>query len=434
MKYFLAGIKGTGMAGLASMLCDMGNIVCGYDDATYYTFTEEVLKERNIPIYEDINNLTSDMIFVYSTALPNDHKAILKAKELGCQIYYYSQMLGELTKKYDTICVSGTHGKTTTTSMISKILDNSIGTNYLIGAGDGKVNKDSNLFVLEACEFDRHFLLYDAKYTIITNIELDHVDSYKNIEETIDAFGKMVDNTKEKVIACGDDLNVRKLKSNQIIYYGFNEDNDIVAKNLILKPEGSNFDVYIKGDFIGHFSLPLYGKHMVLNALASIYISYILGVNPSDILESLKLYQTAKRRYNEEKIGDVIVVDDYAHHPTEVKTVIEVSRQKYPKKQVVAVLVPHTYSRTKAFYKDFADVLKLADKAYVSDVYPARELKEDYPGVDHTLITNLAPNSEHITPETIDKLLIHKNAVILFMSGTDPSWLLHPFKDLISKN
>lgn len=428
MKYFLAGIKGSGMASLASMLHDWGNEVSGCDDATYYTFTDDVLQERNIPVYKDASNLTKDMIFIYTAAIHEDHPAIKRAKEVGCEMLGYFEMIGKLTKKLDSICISGTHGKTTTTAMLSNILNNTIGTNYLIGDGTGFVNKESDNFVVESCEFERHFLKYTPDYTVITNIELDHVDCYKDIDDIIKTFQQFVDQTENKVIACGDDLNVRKLKSDKILYYGFNEDNNLVAKNPTYRSDGSSFDVYLDNEFFGHFNLNIYGKHMLYNALACIYICHLKGIDKDDIAKYLNEFKGAKRRFDEEVLGDVILVDDYAHHPTEVKTVIETSRQKYPDKEVVAVLIPYTISRTEAFYKEFAEVLKLADKAYVTDIAPAREKFEDYPGVTSDLIINLVPNAEHISDKDIDKLYKHKNAIISFMGCKDSSWLRDAYK------
>ena len=231
------------------------------------------------------------------------------------------------------------------------------------------------------------------------------------------------------MVACGDDAEVRKLKSNKIVYYGFNEDNDVVCKNAIFTPEGSSFDVYIDKKFYGHFKLNLYGKHMLLDALACIYMCYLENIDVDLIIENINNFKGAKRRFSETKIGNNVIVDDYAHHPNEVKTVIETARQKYPTKQVVAVLIPYTISRTKAFYKDFADVLKKADKVFVTDIEPARESFEDYPGVTSNLIIDLIPNAEHISKEEISKLYKYDNAVIPFMGCKDPTWLIDAYKE-----
>ena len=428
MKYFFAGIEGSGMASLASMLHDSGNFVIGCDDAKTYSFTMVELNKRNIPVYKDAEKLESDMIFVYTGALSKEHYAIKKAKELGCEMYEYYEMVGKLTRKYDTICISGTHGKTTTTAMLSHVLESTIGTNYLIGDGTGYVNKNSNNFVVESCEFRRHFLNYTPKYAVITNIFLDHVDYYKDIDDVISAFQEFVNNTKEKVIACGDNENVRKLKSDKIVYYGFDESNDVHGVIKELREDGSNFDVYIDGELFGNFNINIFGEHMILNALACIYVSYLEGISKEDITKYLNDFHGAKRRFSEAKIGDVVLVDDYAHHPNEVATVLKTARQKYPDKELVPVLIPYTISRTEAFYKEFADVLKTADKVYVTDIEPARENPKDYPGVTSDLIINEIPGAEHISADEISKLYKHKNAVIPFMGCKDPTWLIDAYK------
>ncbi len=423
MKYFMAGIKGSGMAGLACMLHDLGNEIIGYDDLKYYAVTEPPLRERNIPIYYDLEHLTTGMIVINTAAIHEDHPVIKKARELGIEVKGYFQMIGEFTRKYDSICISGTHGKTTTTSMLSRILSNTIGTNYLIGDGTGFIDKNSKNFVIESCEFERHFLSYNPKYAIVTNIELDHVDCYKNIDEIIDVFQQFIDKVSEKVIACGDDLNVRKLKSDKIVYYGFKENNDIYAKNLVQKSTGSSFDCYIHNEFYGHFDIHLYGTHMILNSLACIYMCNLLNISKEDIIKYLDTFQGAKRRFSEQVVGDCILVDDYAHHPTEIKTVIETARQKYPEKQVIAVLIPYTLSRAEAFYKEFAEVIKSADKAFVTDIEPAREKIEDYPNINSKMIIDLVPNCEHISLEEISKLYNYPNSVILFMGCKDSYYL-----------
>lgn len=428
MKYFMAGIKGSGMSGLACMLHDLGNEIIGYDDLTYYAVTEPPLRERNIPIYNDISHLDKGMIVINTAAIHEDHKVIKRARELHLTVKGYFEIIGDLTRKYNSICIAGTHGKTTTTALLSRILVNTIGTNYLIGDGTGFIDKKSNNFVIESCEFERHFLNYTPSYAIVTNIELDHVDCYKNVDEIIEVFNEFINKAKNGVIACGDDLNVRKLKAPNITYYGFNDDNDVIAKNLVQRSDGTSFDCYIKGEFYGHFDIKLYGKHMILDSLACIYMSYLLGVSKEDILYYLDTFKGAKRRFDEEVVLDSILVDDYAHHPTEIKTVIETARQKYPEKTVVAVLVPYTLSRAKAFYKEFADVIKLADKAFVTEIEPAREKLEDYPGITSKMILDLTPGAEMISAETIDKLYDYKNSVILFMGCKDSSYLRDAYK------
>ena len=412
MKYFFAGILGSGMASLASMLYDSGNEVMGCDDAKTYSFTQEELDKRGIPVFHDAEKLTSSMIFVYTSAINENHYAYKKAKELGCHMYEYFEMLGELTRYYqNTISISGTHGKTTTTAMLSHILDSTIGANYLIGDGTGHIHEGSDNFVVESCEFKKHFLKYTPNYSIITNIFYDHVDCYKDINEVLDAFQQFVNNTKTKVVACGDNENVRKLLGKNIIYYGFEKHNDIRAEIKELREDGSIFDVYLHGNFFGSFNINIYGEHMILNATACIYLSHILGLSIDEITTYLNNFEGAKRRFSEQYINDVVIVDDYAHHPNEVRTVLNTARQKYPDKELVPVLIPYTISRTEAFYKEFADVLKEADKVYVTDIEPARESFDDFPGITSDLIIDLIPNAEHISSETINNCQEYINII-----------------------
>ena len=185
------------MAGLACMLKNLGNEVIGCDDAKVYTFTEDALYENDIKVYKDAYFLTSDMIFIYTAAIHENHYAYKRAKELNCKMYGYFEFIGELTKKYKTICVSGSHGKTTTTALLSHIFKNTIKTNYLIGDGTGFVDKTSSNFVVESCEFERHFLNYYPKYAIITNIDYDHVDCYKSPDEYREVFGEFIKNVRK---------------------------------------------------------------------------------------------------------------------------------------------------------------------------------------------------------------------------------------------
>ena len=172
---------------------------------------------------------------------------------------------------------------------------------------------------------------------------------------------------------------------------------------------------------------------MIENALACIYVSYMLGVSLEDITKYLDEFHGAKRRFSEEVIGDVVLVDDYAHHPNEVRTVLNTARQKYPDKELVPVLIPYTISRTGAFYKEFAEVLKEADKVYVTDIEPAREDPKDFPGVTSDLIIDRIEGAEHISEEDISKLYKHKNAVIPFMGCKDPTWLIDAYKKGLKK-
>ena len=422
MKYYMAGIKGAGMSALALLLSDLGFDVVGYDDAKEHRFTEDKLLERGIKIYSEENSeLDEDSIVIYSPALKLDtHPELVKATNMGLKIYEYQEMLGKLTKKFETICISGCHGKTTTTSMLSHIISDIDKCNYLIGDGRGHGDRESNKFILESCEYRRHFLAYEPEYVIITNIDMDHTDYYKSMDDMILAYQEFANKADKMVIACGDDPYTHMLEVNpQIYYYGINEDNDIQARDIEYRNDGTSFDVYVEDEYYGHFDLPLFGKHMLLNALAVIAVCHYERYEAKEVSKSLKTFKGAERRFKETFIGDNVIIDDYAHHPTEVKVTIKGARQKYPDKKIIAVFKAHTFSRVEEFSEEFASALNLADKAYVMDINYDRENPEDYPGIDAYTIIDKLDNGDYIEQGMEDKLLEYDNAVILFMSSKE---------------
>ena len=436
MKYYLIGIKGAGMSTLAQILYDMGNEVVGYDDKKEYKFTEEGLIKRNIKIYNNSDYVpTNDFIVSASSAIPLNHKEIKKCENLGLKFQKYNELLGSITKKFTTIAVCGTHGKTTTSTLISNVLKNTIGCNYFIGDGTGFVDLKNNLFVIESCEYNKNFLAYYPTYTVITNIELEHTECYKDIDDIINTFGEFLNKTTNKIFACGDDENIRKIKTDkEIIYYGFNKNNDIYAQNINKTIEGISFDCIYKNNFYGHFELPLYGNHMVLNALACIGISIEQKIEPDLVFKILKNFKNAKRRFNVEEIDSNVIIDDYAHHPTEIKVTLDSCRQKYPNKKLVAIFKPNTYSRTIALKDDFVKSLRYADKVYITPIECNRENQADYPNVNSSIIIKEIKNAELLTDDTISKLLKYEDSVLCFMSCADISHLIENYKKIKTSN
>lgn len=433
MKYYCIGIKGAGMSTLANILSDLGNEVSGYDDTVKYKFTEEGLKSRGIKIYHEPHSIDSDTIVTYSKAFSDNHPEIKRIKELGLTIRDYNQVVGDVTSMFETIGVCGTHGKTTTSLLISDILNNTLGCNYFVGDGTGHASKSNKLFVIESDEFNKHFLAYHPTVAVITNIELDHTECYPGgIEEIKQAFREF-GNKSELIVACGDDANIRDITfDKKVIYYGFNDNNDVVAKNVKLTDKGALFDVYINGDLFDSYELPLFGKHMILNALSSIIIANKYNIDKDSIKKYIKEFKGAKRRFKEEDINGYIIIDDYAHHPTEIEVTIDAARQKYPNKEIVAIFLPNTYSRTEVLLNDFVKALSKADKSYIMDIYCDRELQSDYPNVNSDLLIEKIKNAEKISIDTVDKLLKHKGSVLCFMSCTNIYLILDEFKKRIS--
>lgn len=430
MKYYCIGIKGTGMSTLAQILFDLGNDVIGYDDARDYKFTEKGLEEREILIFYDHEHpLDKDTIVTYSVAVPEDHPEMKRVRELGLKIKKYSEIMGDVVGMFKSIGVSGTHGKTTTSTMIKTILENSIGCNYFIGAGDGKASLEKEYFVVESDEFNRHFLDYHPMYAIITNIEAEHLECYKDIDDIRESFEKFANQTSRLVICNGDNEEVRKINFlPKAIYYGFGFNNDVVIRNLKLETDASRFDIEIKGEFYGSFEIPLFGKHMVQNATAAIIMAKELGIEKDIIYNSLKNFENAERRFAISKVGNTTIIDDYAHHPTEIKSTLEAVRQKYPNKRIVVVFKPNTYSRTRDFKDDFITALNVADKAYLTEIDSNREYAIDYPGVTSKMIVEGLRDGDMISEETISKLGEELDSVICFMSCASISHLIDSFK------
>jgi len=421
--YYCLGIKGAGVSALAALLHDLGHTVVGYDDHAAHKFTQDDLESRGVEIYSDSScELRPEMILTHSRALRDDHPEIIRARAAGLELVEYNQVLGALTRQYRTIGISGTHGKTTTTSMIAHIMGDC---HYFIGDGTGSVSPGSDRFILEADEYNRHFLAYSPETAVITNVELDHAECFDGLAGYMASFKQYGDKAK-LVVACGDDDNVRAIDfTSPVLYYGFGEHNDVVATDVVLTGEGTSFGCFVGGEFFGTFKLPVPGAHMALNALGAIAVCRHYGVAADQIAERLLTYETARRRFKETVIGSVVSIDDYAHHPTELRVTLRTARLKYPDQQLVAVFLPNTYSRTRDLMDDFVEALKIADKAYVMDIDCDRERPQDYPGVTSDTLIAQVPGAEKVALESVNKLLRHKGAVVCFMSCADIS----PIKD-----
>ncbi len=433
MKYYCIGIKGSGMSTLAQMLKDLGHDVSGYDEEKEVKFTQKGLEERKIPIYYDHSfPLEEDVIVTASKAFLETHPEMIRVRKSKATFKAYHTIVGEITKQFTTYAVCGTHGKTTTTSLLKHLLKKK-GCNYFIGDGQGKIEKNNSLLVLEADEFNRHFLAYSPEVSIVTCIELEHTEIYSDLEDMIATFSTFLNqNTKRKVIAFGDDENIRKIAFQKpVIFYGENQDNTYQVKEIVLNETGSTFSLYQQENCLGTFHIPLYGKHMVMNATAAILACFEEGLTPLEIQQMLPSFQNAKRRFQETIIKGHIILDDYAHHPTEIKVTLEAIRQKYPKKRLVVVFRPNTYSRTKAFYKEFQAALNVADKAFVTPILCDREDVKDYPNVTSALILNGLKNGEEITEESIDKLKNETDSVVAFMGCATVSHLIDAYKKLL---
>ena len=368
--YHFVGIKGAGMSSLAQIMHDLGHEVQG-SDIEKYVFTEGALKNKGIKILPfSVDNIHEGMVVIQGNAFPDTHEEIVKAHELKLDVIRYHDFLGQVINQYTSVAVTGAHGKTSTTGLLSHVMNGDKKTSFLIGDGTGMGLPGSDYFAFEACEYRRHFLSYHPDYAIMTNIDYDHPDYFKDIDDVASAFQEMANNVKKAIIAWGDDEHLRNLKVDvPIYYYGLSKNDDVYADNIQITENGTQFDVYINGEYYDHFLTPQYGNHNVQNALAVITISYLEKMDVNNIKEALETFGGVKRRFNETFVSKQVLVDDYAHHPREISATIETARKKYPNKDVVAVFQPHTFSRTQAFLDEFADALSKPDHVFLCEIF-----------------------------------------------------------------
>lgn len=430
--YHFVGIKGSGMSSLALILHEQGEQVQGSDVEKYF-FTQVGLEKADIPIYPfDANNITEGLTVIAGNAFPDTHEELVRARELGLEVIRYHDFIGHFIQNFTSIAVTGSHGKTSTTGLLAHILSGIESTSFLIGDGTGHGRPDAEFFAFEACEYQRHFLAYSPDYVIMTNIDFDHPDYFKSIDDVFSAFQTMAKQVKKGILAFGDDPYLRKLEADvPIYYYGANSDDDIRAENIARTTTGSAFDVYFHDDFIGHFDLPAFGQHNINNALGVIATAHLEGFDMKEVAEEMASFSGVKRRFSEKKVSDMVIVDDYAHHPAEIKATIDGARQKYPDKEIVAVFQPHTFSRTIALMDDFVGALNLADSIYLCDIFSsAREQAGDVKIED--LANKIDKGGEVIQEDNVSPLLDHKDGVIIFMGAGDVQKFERSYEDLLS--
>lgn len=416
--YHFVGIKGSGMSALAQVLHDMDYQVQGSDYDKHF-FTQVALEKSGIKILPfNKENIQPGMTVIAGNAYPDTHEEIQEAMKLGLPIIRYHRFLGDFMQNFTSVAVTGAHGKTSTTGLLAHVMRGAKPTSFLIGDGTGKGDRDAQYFVFEACEYRRHFLSYFPDYAIMTNIDFDHPDYFANIEDVFSAFQEMSWQVKKGIFACGDDEQLQKIQAKvPVVFYGFGEENDFQARNIVKSTEGTTFDVFVRNNFYDTFSIPAYGDHNVLNSLAVIALCHYESIESKVIQAQLETFEGVKRRFSEKKVADQVIIDDYAHHPTEIKVTIEAAKQKYPDREIVAVFQPHTFTRTQAFLNEFAESLNKADKVYLCEIFgSAREI---HGKLSITDLKEKINDAEIITEEGISLLKEHENGVILFMGAGD---------------
>jgi len=428
-KIHMIGIGGVSMSGLAEHLTHFGFTITGSD--AHESNNTKHLKNigLEITIGHDITKIDQADLVVYTAAIPKTDEELIYAQKTKKKMMERSEFLGEITKCYqECICISGTHGKTTTTSMIAMCfleakLDPTIEVGAHLKAIDGNNRTgNSEYFILEACEYVDSFLKFHPQTEIILNIDNDHLDYFKNIENIKTSFKKFTEKLNESgsIIANIDDENTKDVLANtnqHVITYGIqNQNADFKATNIKQNEFGFPiFDVTKKDKYYGSFELSVLGTHNILNALATIATCDLYKINIPTIQEGLLHFTGANRRF--EKIGtyqNIPVFDDYAHHPTEIEATLK-SSQDLPHHETWAIFEPHTYSRTKNHLKEFANILAKFDHIILAEIYAARET-----------------NTDNISSKDIIELIKEKNQNCLFLENYE--LIVQYLKEHVQKN
>ncbi len=412
-RIHFVGIGGAGMSGIAEILCayEQDGLEVSGCDQSLGEATEHLI-EMGIDVRKghSVDHLEGVELVVISSAVSDENEEVREARRRGIPVVRRAEILGELMRLRYGIAVAGTHGKTTTTSIVGTMLTEAgLDPTVIVGGrlrllGTGARLGRSQYMVAEADEFDRSFLRLTPVIAVITTIDRDHLDTYRDLADIQEAFVTFASRVPffGRVIVCLDDPNVRqilpRISDRRILTYGFSPQAELSAVDLQPRRGGTRFSVRLLRDgregILGEVDLPMPGRHNVLNALASIGVGLSLRIPLEDMAKGIAGFEGVHRRF--EYLGDwngAAVIDDYAHHPTEVAATLEAARQSFPRGRVLAVFQPHLFSRTLDQADDFGNALLGADLAVVNDVYASRE--QPIEGVTGELVVNAARRSGH---------------------------------------
>lgn len=440
-RVFLIGIGGIGMSGLARYFKKRGCVVCGYDK-TGTPLTESLMNE-GIPVVfmddEDSIQVSflendSNTLVIYTPAIPSDSKILNFFKEGGYTMKKRSEVLGIISKGMFTIAIAGTHGKTTTSSIVAHVLKDSgydcsaflggIATNYNSNVLFG----DNNTMVVEADEYDRSFLTLHPDIAIVTSMDADHLDIYGDKSHLVDSFKQFTSQLKEGgrlIYRQGLDLSHGKTYSANVVA-------DIQAVNVQIKEGSFFFDFKNANGIIENIQLGLPGLHNIENAVAAIEVALHLGISADKIRNALANFLGVKRRFEYVvKSPEHIYIDDYAHHPEELRACIQAVKSLYPNKKLTAIFQPHLFSRTRDFADGFAEVLAMIDDLIMLDIYPARELPIE--GVNSAMILDKINNPKKqilSKQDAIEYVRANKPELLLTVGAGDIDTLIQPLKTI----
>ena len=445
-RIHMIGIGGSGMCPLAEILHSKGYILTGSDNNESDPLKR--IKALGIPVHmgHSAENISGAELIVYSAAISADNPELVAAKEKGIPAIERSFLLGAVTRKYDDVIgVCGTHGKTTTTSMITQILYMAdfdptavIGGRLPLTNTNGLAGKSSYM-VCESCEYVDTFLKLTPDIAVLLNIDNDHLEYFKTIENLALSFKKFCDMAGKQVIVNGDDkrvLEATESAADRRITFGLGKTNRYYAENISAGSLGMDFDVAEQGKTLMHITLPIPGEHNVYNALAAVATSLYVGVPAEKITEALSVFHGAGRRF--ELLGEydgILIADDYAHHPTELRATLSAAQKMGRSGRVIAVFQPFTFSRTAMLRDDFIEALKLADKVILTPIMGSRE-KNTYNIKSEDIAAGLP---DAVVLETFDEVaqFIADNArsgdLVITMGGGDIYKAAYKMQELLGK-
>lgn len=433
-----SGIGGIGMSGIASLMKEQGYKIQGSDKKN----SPKLINMQNLGINvftaQIESNISKDtQLLVKSTAISDDNPEITAAKQLNIPIISRAEMLQYLTKDKVTIAVTGAHGKTTTTGLIAHILNCAgLSPSFIVGGILENTNSNYNLgsgnyFVVEADESDGSLLKLDPTYSVITNIDYEHMDFYKSVEILEEYFCEFANKTKSQCLISSDDPVLVKLLNNKenTHTYGFKESSDIRITKFLFNKNGSFFSFAINDKVYDDIFIPIFGIHNIKNTVAAICTAIKIGIDIETIKKAVSVFKGVKRRFsNIPNENGYHIIDDYAHHPNEIRAVIQTAKEIFKadntQNKIIAVIEPHRYTRLKNLFNEFCNIANIADKTYFTPVYEASEKPID--GISSVaLVEHIHQNNIEYT-ESVDKLVksliknnISKNDIVIFMGAGD---------------
>jgi len=441
-QVYLIGIGGIGMSGLARYFAHLGCVVKGYD-RTETELTKTLVSEGiEISYVDDVNTIdpifnisNEETLIIFTPAIPKDSKIKHHLEEVGHTLHKRSEVLGIISESRFTIGVAGTHGKTTTSTMVAHILKDS-GFDCSAFLGGISSNYDTNVLygnndvvVVEADEYDRSFLTLHPNIAIVTSADADHLDIYGDASQLLTTFQMYLD----RVVEGGTRIVKKGLPFKSQISYSGHDVADVYASNVHVKDGEFYFD-YISGDAkIEDIHLGIPGTHNVENAVAAITVARILGIADDKIKVALTNFRGVKRRFEYiVRSQSAIYVDDYAHHPEELRAFLSSMRKLYPNKKLTVVFQPHLFTRTRDFIEGFAEVLSMADRVLLMEIYPARELPIEGVNSSWLLSKITAPEKAVVTAEEVLAIAQREKLELLVTVGAgDIDKLVKPLKEIL---